>query len=287
MRVIVYCTRMMSRPELVGAKRQARDSFHEGAGGYDPGFFDQLTRIEDEHFWFRARNHLIFSLVRKISPSLMTCNRVLEVGCGTGNVLRVLEKACPQSLVIGLELWSEGLKHARGRSSAALVQADIRNLPFGKPFGLVGMFDVLEHITDDRETLAAVWRCLAPGGKLLLTVPAHQSLWSYFDEAAHHCRRYSPASIREKILEAGFQIDFLSQFMACTFPLTWIYRKMRKQRLDPEAARVRAHNEFRIVPVVNPILTALLTIEAGWVARGQRLPIGTSLVVVASKAESL
>ncbi len=276
---------MISRPESAEAEKPAGESFHEGAGGYDPEFFDLLARIEDEHFWFRARNHLIFSLVRRISPSLLACNRVLEVGCGTGNVLRVLEKACPQSLVIGLELWSEGLRHARGRTGAALVQADIRNLPFGKPFGLVGMFDVLEHIPDDRETLAAVWRCLAAGGKLLLTVPAHQSLWSHFDEAAKHCRRYSPQSIRQKLLEAGFQIDFLSQFMACAFPMVWIYRKLRKQGSDPLAVRVRTSNEFRIAPVVNPILTTLLTAEADWVARGRRCPIGTSLVVVARKTE--
>ena len=205
MEAIVYCTRMMLRQESADAEKSGADSPGERAGGYDPGFFDQLTRIEDEHFWFRARNHLIFSLARKISPWLINCNRVLEVGCGTGHVLRVLEKACPQSLVVGLELWPEGLRHARRRSNAALVQADIRNLPFGKPFGMVGMFDVLEHIPDDRETLAAVWRCLAPGGRLLLTVPAHQYLWSYFDEAAKHCRRYSPPGIREKYWKPGFR----------------------------------------------------------------------------------
>ena len=276
---------MMSKPEPEEVQNLARDSSGEGAGGYDPRFFDQLTRVEDEHFWFRARNHLIFMLAHRISPSLNTCSRILEVGCGTGNVLRVLENACPQCLVVGLELWPEGLRHARTRSRAALVQADIRNLPFGKPFGLVGMFDVLEHIPDDRETLAAVWRCLAPGGKLLLTVPAHQCLWSYFDEAAKHCRRYSPQSIREKLWEAGFQIEFLTQFMACIFPLVWIYRKMRKQRSDPEGARAQTSNEFRIVPVLNPILTRLLTFEAGWVARGAHLPIGTSLVAVARKPE--
>jgi SAM-dependent methyltransferase len=285
METIVYCTRMMSRSESAAAETQARDSSHEGAGGYDPGFFDQLSRIEDEHFWFRARNHLIFSLIRRISPSLQPCNRVLEVGCGTGNVLRVLAKACPQSLVVGLELWSEGLRHAGGRSSAALVQADIRDLPFGKPFGLIGMFDVLEHIPDDRETLAAVWRCLAPGGKLLLTVPAHQFLWSYFDEAAHHCRRYSATEIRARLVETGFEVEFLSQFMVCIFPILWTYRKIRglRRQTHPETVRAQTADEFRIVPVVNQVLTTLLTAEAGWLARGYHLPVGTSLVVVARR----
>jgi len=255
------------------------------AGGYDPVFFDELARVEDRHFWFRARNRLIFELARRMSSSFATCNRILEVGCGTGNVLRVLEKACPQCLVVGVELWADGLTHARSRSCAALVQADIRNLPFGKRFGLVGLFDVLEHIPDDGETLAALWKCLAPGGWLLLTVPAHQSLWSYFDEAAHHCRRYSPRDLRNKVEKANFQVEFLSPFMACIFPLVWIYRKARRHRPDAgrDIAAEETRDEFRIVPLVNPILTALLTLEARWVGRGGRLPIGTSLVVVARK----
>ena len=103
-------------------------------------------------------------------------------------------------------------------------------MPFGKQFDLVGMFDVLEHIPQERETLAALWNYLAPGGRLLLTVPAHPVLWSYFDEAAQHCRRYSVQDLREKLVEAGFQVEFLSQFMACIFPMVWIYRKMRGLR---------------------------------------------------------
>jgi len=94
-------------------------------GGYDPAFFDQLARIEDRHFWFCARNDLILGLARRISSSLKPCELVLEVGCGTGNVLRHLEAACPDCRLVGLELWFEGLRHARSRSGAFLVQAFI------------------------------------------------------------------------------------------------------------------------------------------------------------------
>jgi SAM-dependent methyltransferase len=253
------------------------------AGGYDPAFFDQLARIEDQHFWFRARNFLILGLGRRISSSLKPCNLVLEVGCGTGNVLRALEAACPTCALVGLELWLEGLMHARSRSCAFLIQADIRNSPFGKQFDLVGMFDVIEHIDKDQETLQLVHGALRPGGKLLLTVPAHQSLWSYFDEAARHCRRYSPNGIRQKLEDAGFEVEFLTQFMASIFPLVWVYRKLNRTRTGTKSAQQRASEEFRIIPVVNRILTLLLRLEAKWICRGHSLPIGTSLVVVARK----
>jgi tRNA G46 methylase TrmB len=99
-----------------------------------------LAQVEDRHFWFCARNDLILGLARRISSALKPCDLVLEIGCGTGNVLRAMATAFPNSKLVGLELWLEGLKHARTRSRALLVQADIGNSPFGKQFDVVGMF---------------------------------------------------------------------------------------------------------------------------------------------------
>ena len=255
-------------------------------GGYDPAFFEQLAHIEDQHFWFRARNRLIFKLAKKITSKLSPGYLVLEVGCGTGNVLRVLREACQDGTVVGLELWFDGLRYARRRSAGLLVQGDVRDYPFSKPFSLVGMFDVLEHVQEEQETLASLWKNLAPGGTLLLTVPAHQFLWSYFDEAAHHCRRYSARGIVDKLTTAGFHVEFVSEFMASIFPIVWIVRKVRGLRgyRGADAARAQTSDEFRLVPIFNQIMTALLTLEAGWLARGHRLPFGTSLLVIARKA---
>jgi SAM-dependent methyltransferase len=254
-------------------------------GGYDPFFFRQLSEIEDRHFWFRSRNHLIFALTKKLSSQFPPGYRVLEVGCGTGNVLRTLRQACPEGTVIGMELWFEGLRFAQERFAGPLVQGDVRNSPFGKPFDLIGMFDVLEHIPEDVDTLVALRNALTPGGRLMLTVPAHQSLWSYFDEAAHHCRRYSGQEIRNKLVQAGFQVEFLSQFMACTFPIVWFWRKVSGlQHRDSDDAKALTEREFRIVPMVNGLLAALLNLEARWLGRGYKLPIGTSLIVVAGRA---
>jgi len=252
-------------------------------GGYDPAFFDRLAQVEDQHFWFRARNQSIVNLTRRISSSLKPCDLVLEVGCGTGNVLRFLEHALPKSTVIGMELWFEGLRYARTRSGAALVQADIRNLPFARSFDLVGMFDVLEHLPEDQETLRLVHESLRPGGVLFLTVPAHQFLWSHFDEAAGHCRRYSSQALRQKLQNAAFDVEFLTEFMATLFPIMWSYRKLTGLLRKSTPAKELASEEFRITPVVNPIMTRMLSVEARWIASGHSLPIGTSLLAVARK----
>jgi SAM-dependent methyltransferase len=256
-------------------------------GGYDHFFFDQLAMVEDRHFWFRARNRLISELIKKVSSGLKPGYLVLEVGCGTGNVLRVLRQACPDGIVIGLELWFDGLRHAQMGSAGFLVQGDVRHCPFSEQFDLVGMFDVLEHIQEERESLVSLRRLLVPGGRLLLTVPAHQSLWSYFDDAAHHCRRYTAEGICRKLTDAGFEVEFQSQFMACIFPIVWTFRKMSglRQRRDSGNVTMLASKEFRLVPIANGILTVLLNLEARWIARGHQLPMGTSLVVIARRAK--
>ncbi|HTZ49774.1 MAG TPA: class I SAM-dependent methyltransferase [Verrucomicrobiae bacterium] len=160
-----------------------------------------------------------------------------------------------------------------------------RNCPFGKQFELIGMFDVLEHVQEERETLDSLLRLLTPGGRLLLTVPAHKFLWSYFDEAAHHCRRYSSKELHNKLKAAGFEVEYQSQFMTCILPLVWMFRKIggRQQVAQSRDAKALASKEFRLVPIINGILMALLSPEARWLARGHSLPIGTSLVVIARK----
>ncbi len=125
---------------------------------------------------------------------------------------------------------------------------------------------------------------IRPNGKVLLTVPAHQFLWSYFDEAARHCRRYSPLELRSKLLEVGFETEFLSQFMASTLPLLWTYRKLRGARQQGRDPKRLSSEDFRPIPVVNGILNTILNMEARWLARGYTLPFGTSLVVIARRS---
>src|SRR5205814_3237017 len=131
--------------------------------------------------------------IEEFAPRLPAGYRVVEIGCGTGNTLRMLKEACSTAaLIVGIDLFEEGLVYARRRTNASLVRARIEDAPFVVPFEVVGMFDVLEHIEDDAAALSSVRSLTRPGGHLVLTVPAHKALWSRFDEESHHCRRYEP-----------------------------------------------------------------------------------------------
>lgn len=258
---------------------------------FDPEFFEQLASIESKHFWFRTRNHVIATLTEQITKKWSDGYRVLEIGCGTGNVLRALEQACPRGRVLGMDLFAEGLAYARTRTSCPLVQANLEQPALGVKFDLIGAFDVVEHLSDDLQVFRSLHSMLKPGGVLLLTVPARQSLWSYFDEVAHHCRRYEPADLRRKLIQSGYEIEFFSQFMATIYPLMWLARRMRSSRRQNRnsnsagADRALALEELRIIPGLNGLLTFMLMQEAKLIRSRIALPFGTSLIVAARRMQ--
>jgi SAM-dependent methyltransferase len=252
-----------------------------------PDFARQLFEVEERHFWFRSRNRVIARVVGKLTAALPSGFRVLEVGCGNGNVLRVLEQVCQKGQVYGVDLLEERLQYAQQRTSCQMAAADVACLPFPDPFDVVGMFDVLEHIEDDRRALQDVHKALATGGALVLTVPAHMALWSYADTNAGHFRRYTRRTLSTVLQASGFVLDYVTEFMTALFPLMWLGRRLAslRQRPGEDAQKDRENflRELRIVPGVNALLTALLAWEAPLVARRCPLPLGTSLLAVARK----
>ena len=256
------------------------------AGGYNPDYYAPLFAAEDRHFWFRARNIVIKSIVTAETDRLPDGFRVLEVGCGTGYVLRMLHEVSKRGTVVGLDLFGEGLRIARQRSNARVVQGRIEAPPFRKRFDVVGLFDTLEHVDDDRAALRHVRDLVQPGGALLITVPAYQELWSDFDVEAQHCRRYDPAMLAGRLDQAGFRVEYLTPFMATLYPLARAGRliadKWRRGRQAPNAAPASAVVEqLKIRPGVNGLLSFVLAQEARVLARRGRLPIGTSLIALA------
>lgn len=251
--------------------------------GYDPLHFAKLFAVEDRHFWFRARNRLIASLARQAVAGLTSGYRVLEVGCGDGNVLRFLESACPDGTVVGMDYFHQGLRYARQRCLCPLVQGDVARPPFNTLFHLIGIFDVLEHLSDDVSALRDLCRILHPEGTLLVTVPAHASLWSDFDEASGHCRRYDRSELATKLSQAGFRVQRLTSYMAALYPLMWL-RGVLDRTTGTHSIKKTVERDLRVVPVVNELLLFLLMQETHWISSGGSLPMGTSLVAIAHKS---
>ena len=255
---------------------------------YAPRYFQTLEAIDDRHFWFRARNFLISRLAGEIAAARGSQCRVLEIGCGNGNALRWVRKAFPDGTVIGMDLFTDALRSAGPRAKCHVVTGDIALPPFERSFDVIAAFDVLEHLPDDLRALENIRNMLVPGGQFLITVPAHRVLWSYFDEASHHCRRYELDELRTKLTATGFRITFLTYYMATMYPLIYIGRKLagvwgRKHVVNGEVHRLAAQ-DLRVLPVVNTALAQLLTWECRYVARRRTLPVGASLLAIAQPA---
>jgi SAM-dependent methyltransferase len=215
---------------------------------------------------------------------------VLEVGCGTGNVLRELQKTAVGGTVFGMDVHQEGLLYAQRRLNPAfLIRGDVARPPFSARFEVVGLFDVLEHLEDDRAALRQLRDLLTKEGVLLITVPADQRLWSYFDVASQHHRRYEARELNEKLVAAGYKVEYLTPYMAVLQPILWAARRLAAlggpQTYDAATARVASQADLRVRPASGAILGFLLAQELRLLRRRRRIPIGASLLAIARLAK--
>jgi SAM-dependent methyltransferase len=254
-----------------------------GAPGYDPHYFRSIPQVEERHFWFVARRETILRGLRRVVPDL-EARPLFDVGCGTGGLLAFLERS-GLPVAGACDAYVEGLRVARKRLSAPLVLTDEGRLPpLATGQRLVGLFDVLEHIDDDRGTLRFLRSVLEPGGVLVLTVPAHPFLFDEMDALAHHRRRYRRRDLRVKLEEAGFQVLLLEHFMGLLMPLLVGLRAAGRLLSRPDAAPRRRRAELTVVPGVNGLLLAALRLE-GALHGALPVPFGSSLLAVARRPE--
>jgi SAM-dependent methyltransferase len=179
--------------------------------------YDRMAELDELHWWYRARRQVLASLIeRAVRPPSKA--KILEVGCGTGHNLKMLEQF---GSVDGIEIDDAARAVAEKRLGRKISSAPLPGLKGIKRGGydLVAALDVVEHIDDDRATIAALASCLKPGGKLLVTVPAHQWMWSAHDELNHHKRRYSKQGLRRLIEGSSLRLDKIGYFNSLLFPL--------------------------------------------------------------------
>jgi len=149
-------------------------------------------------------------------------------------------------------------------------------LPIGdETASVVCLLDVLEHLTNPEDALAEAHRVLVPGGRLIVTVPAHPRLWSAADETLGHKRRYTRSMTRAQLTQEGFRVRFLSHIFSWLVLPVWAKRRTRPGG-GPELGLDVAS------PLVDRTATVLTALE-NTVITGVRLPIGTSILCVAER----
>jgi SAM-dependent methyltransferase len=146
----------------------------------------------------------------------------LEIGCGRGDVSAHLARKGWSGVAID---FSDSALAEAAANLAAFPQVAVRKLPLEQVDGryaCIIMWDVLEHIEDDRAALRAVERLLLPGARVLLAVPSNPREWRWDDDFYGHVRRYETAELAGKLREAGLEPETFWDF---TFPLFWAMRR--------------------------------------------------------------
>lgn len=242
----------------------------------NPDEYGRMFDLEDHYWWFVGRRNVALRLLRKALRGKQEA-RVLDVGCGTGVVLRELEQ---MSMPVGLDMSPLALGFCKRRGLKRLVRGDGQQLPFASATfdGIIGL-DIFEHIPDDRRAFEEAFRILTPGGCLVLSVPAFRALWGPHDIALMHQRRYTRAEMRQRLEAAGFRIERLSYSVFFLFPIVVLVRMIEKRRKGPAKASLAPLPAW-----MNRSLTGLQHLEAGLLQR-VALPWGSSVVAVARKPD--
>jgi SAM-dependent methyltransferase len=218
----------------------------------------KLVSLEDTHWWYRERRHLLARSVKGLRPG-----RALDIGAAGGGNTRVLRDAGWDA--VALEYGDEGARSARARGLMT-VQADATKLPMADgSLDLVVAFDILEHLEDDVTAATEMRRVLRPEGTCLVAVPADPKLWSEHDEAVDHMRRYTRETLTATLSAGGLDVVSMDSWNVLLRPVVWLRRK-KASGSDLEAPH----------RLVDAALRAVVTIERGLPVK--QLP-GVSLLV--------
>jgi SAM-dependent methyltransferase len=235
--------------------------------------YKQMAELDQRHWWYRARREVIAALIRRLANPPQGA-RILEIGCGTGHNLAMLGQF---GEVDALELDEEARSLAESRLGKGVINARLPELSGvgQRLYDLIGAFDVIEHIDDDRAAIASTASRLKPGGRLVVTVPAHQWMWSAHDVVNHHKRRYSKRELRSLITGSPLRLDAIGYFNSLLFPVAVAERMTSKLRRKDAA-------DLRLPPApINSALEKAFAAERHLIGR-LPLPPGLSLFAVAS-----
>ena len=234
--------------------------------------YDRMAAHDSTHWWYRARREILFDYLTR-EAALPRDARILEIGCGTGHNLPMLARFGSVE-AIEIDPVARGIASERlGKPVSAAPLPELPGIERGA-YDLIAVLDVVEHIENDVAALKAMRDCLKPGGKILITVPAHQWMWSAHDVVNHHHRRYSKASLGRAISAAGLGHNGLRYFNSLLFPLAAAARV---------AGRMTGRDDSDDSPPPKALNTLFETIF-GWerhLVGRMPLPPGVSIVTLA------
>ncbi len=241
----------------------------------------ELTyRAERTHFWFRGFRRFVGQLLSQAAQG-RTDLRLLDCGCGTGANLVLLSR---YGRAFGFDITATGPRFARAQGLTRVARASIGDIPCADAsFDVVTSFDVLYGLPDGLEQAAVreMARVVKPGGSVLITAAALESLRGGHGALAREVRRYTTGSLRSLLQGAGLHVVRISYTHCSLFPLVYSVRAWQRWRGGGHAAASDTEISVPSTPV-NAVLSAVLAVES-WLFARIDMPVGSSVICLATR----
>ncbi|MGC2423996.1 MAG: class I SAM-dependent methyltransferase [Nitrospirota bacterium] len=239
-----------------------------------------MYELEDTYWWFLAKHSIVKSFIHLYYGSNTRDAYVLDIGCGTGAFLDVLDGM--GFTTHGLDISEEALQFCVSRGKSRIVAGNVeKEMPFrNKMFDVVTGLDVIEHVDDYQSVIAEACRVLKPGGILLITMPAFKFLWNQHDEVHHHKRRFVRKELKAAIDASGeFDVLKLSYYNFFLFPFVCIFRILKKTF---HMAQGQKDDFVRVPPLINKSLFRIFSMEFFFL-KHISFPFGVSIIAMLQK----
>jgi len=234
--------------------------------------------IEDQSFWFNYRNKIAFEVIKKYSIS----GPVFDVGGGNGFVSNYLGNSGFETVLV--EPGIDGCLNARARGLEYIINSDFDTAHFyPNSIPNICIFDVLEHVENQHQFLKTLHINMIPNGRLFITVPAFNSLWSEEDNQAGHYRRYRMKELQKLIVNYGFDVLYASYFFSFLVIPIFLFRTIPSKLGFYKISSEQSKRQHLAKSKSNKLLDILMKFELDKVKKSNKLFFGSSLLIVAGK----
>ena len=237
----------------------------------DSDYSSRYAELYRAHWWWRSRENLVITKIAERAPA-DGWERALDVGCGDALFLGRL--AGFANTVEGLEIDESLVSEGAAERHTIHIGALAETFEPASPYDFVSMLDVLEHIEEPLPALKRAREVMSPGGVLLITVPAFQSLWTSHDDLNHHFVRYTRRDLARLVEEAGFEVVESRYFFHWLAPPKWILGRTER------VLGIRLHRAEVPRRALNALLYAVSRVEQAAFRRLRWFP-GSSVLLVA------
>ncbi len=238
----------------------------------DQNYAQQYRVLYQQHWWWRAREKAILEQIQQLGFQRNQQNNILDVGCGDGLLFDALQ---PFGNLFGVEADQHTLSpDSKWRDHIYLGLFDQSYQP-DCSFDLILMLDFLEHLQNPEQALIHAAQLLKPHGRIIITVPAHRTLWTSHDDLNHHFYRFNKASFRQLARDCQVKIHHLRYLFHWTCPVKLAIRA-KEAAFKTEPTNPEVPSRF-----INSACYAATRFEQLTVSR-LGMPFGSSLLAIAS-----